>query len=77
MEIPAPVLALAADYLASFPGSSVEYLGDFNGADAFVFETAEESTIGLPIVFLHRKGKAEQVPGLKALGILALLGEDA
>lgn len=75
MEAPDKVKK-AANYLIEQFGGTVDYLGKYEEADAFVFQPNEELCIGYPHVFLLKDGKVEEINDDIALDIIGLLVED-
>lgn len=57
-------------------GDSFEYLGKFEGQDAYVFKFPEESDTGYPFIYLYDGKKADEVTGPLALDIIDSLVEN-
>ena len=76
MDIPMAIQTAAAPFMEGIPGAHISNLGESEGAEVFFIEAGEEVSIGLPITFLYKDGKAKRAPDVKALNLLATLGED-
>lgn len=63
----------AAKYLVNLYGDKFDYLGKFEGADAFAFSFPEDSCTGFPFVYLVKDDKVEVISGFLALDITNLL----
>lgn len=60
-RVPDAVLRAAKDVLSQYDGT-VEYLGQYKGADAYgIHFTAEDLTIGIPRVYLYKNEKVKTV----------------
>lgn len=75
MEVPAQIKAAAKELIAMY-GDSFDYLGRYEGADAYVYSPREDACIGFPSVYLWKDGRVDAVSGSVALHIIDLLVED-
>jgi hypothetical protein len=73
METPKAVIK-AAGWLAESFGTKFEYLGQYNGREAFVFVFPKDEFTGFPFVYLYNedKDRAQEVTGYDALDIIRL-----
>ncbi len=69
METPAKVKQ-AAQYLIDMYGDRVEYLGKYQGAEAFYYHFPDDVTAGPCPVYLETDGEVREVPGFEAMKIL-------
>ena len=60
----------AAKGLIDLYGDNFDYLGTFEGADAFAYAFPEDSCTGLPFIYLLKDGKVEVVNDSIALFII-------
>jgi hypothetical protein len=72
MKTPKAVLEAASWLTEQFDGQ-LEYLGTYEGKEAFVFNpTREDLCIGFPHTYLYEEGKpVEEITGFEALDILS------
>lgn len=66
----------AAKDLIEIYGDKFEYLGKFEGADAFAFSFPEDSCTGFPFVYLVKDGMVDIITDSLALFIIDSLVED-
>lgn len=66
----------AAKHLVDLYGDKFDYLGKFEGADAFAFSFPEDSCTGFPFVYLVKNGKVDVITDSPALFIIDSLVED-
>lgn len=65
-----------ARWLIEQYGDSFDYLGNYEGADYFVFQFPEDSTTGFPFVFQYGRGAVMTITGFDALDLIHLLVKD-
>lgn len=70
MEVPKAIIEAAGEFVTQY-GANFEYLGEYEGSDAWVFLFPEDENIGYPFVYLFKDGKADEVSGMFALDIIA------
>lgn len=75
MEAP-DIVKKAAKSLIDRYGGTLNYLGEYEGADAFVFQPNEELVIGYPHVYLFKQETVEEITEEPALYIIDLLAKD-
>lgn len=69
----APQVVLdAAKLLVDMYGANFDYLGIFDGADAYVYKFPEDSSTGYPFVYLLKDGKVTEITGAISLHIIEL-----
>ena len=51
---------------------SLEYLGKYNGNDAYTCILPEDVTIGFPFVCINKDNKVTVITGFEALNIISL-----
>lgn len=66
----------AAKDLIEIYGDRFDYLGKYEGADAYAFLFPEDSCTGFPFVYLVKDGKVDVVTDSIALFIIDSLVED-
>ncbi len=66
----------AAKHLIDLYGDKFDYLGKYEGADAFAFSFPEDSCTGSPFVYLVKDGMVDVITDSPALFIIDLLVED-
>lgn len=66
----------AAKDLIEIYGDKFDYLGKFEGADAYAFSFPEDSCTGFPFVYLVKNGKVDVITDSPALFIIDSLVED-
>lgn len=74
-EIP-QIVKDAARRLIERYGDTIDYLGQYEGADAYVYNFPEGSCTGYPFVYLVKDGKVDTVTESPALYIIGLFVED-
>ena len=60
----------AAKYLVDLYGDNFNYLGKFEGADAYVYQFPDGVCTGFPFVYLVKDDKVEVIEGFDSLDIL-------
>ena len=75
MKVPEQIKS-AAKSLIDLYGDAFDYLGKYKGKDAFLFRFPEDTDTGFPYIYLFKDGKATEVTGFEALGIIRLLVKD-
>lgn len=75
VKIPQIVKDAAKDLIKIY-GDKVDYLGKYEGADAYVFSFPEDSCTGFPFVYLVKDGKVDVITDFLALSIIDSLVED-
>lgn len=65
-----------ADWLIDRYDESFDYLGNYEGADFFVYQFPEEVTIGFPYVFQYENGSVLTITGFEALDVIDLFVKD-
>lgn len=66
----------AARNLIQIYGDKIDYLGKYEGADAYMFHFPDDSCTGYPFVYLVKDGKVDEVTDSPALYIVGLLVKD-
>ena len=66
----------AAKNLIEIYGENFDYLGMFEGAEAYAFSFPEDSCTGFPVVYLVKDGKVDVITDSPALFIIDSLVED-
>lgn len=75
MQIPVQVIE-AASMLRRMYGEHVEYLGEYQGAQAYYYRFPEDVTAGFPWVYLLKGGEVTEISGYLALEIIDSFFED-
>lgn len=75
MQIPVQVIE-AASMLRRMYGEHVEYLGEYQGAQAYYYRFPEDVTAGACPVYLYKDGTVERLSGDVAAYVLDLYLED-
>lgn len=75
MNIPEQVKNEARQLIEQY-GDSFEYLGNYEGADYYVFKFPEDSCTGFPFVFQYENGSVFTITGFEALDTINLLIKD-
>ena len=72
-DIPEAVIKEAKNLIDRF-GESIDYLGEYQDDEAYVFVFPENMETGFPFVYLYDKAsdQAMTITGFKALDILSL-----
>ncbi len=60
----------AAKYLVDLYGDNFNYLGKFEGADAYVYQFPDGVCTGFPFVYLVKDDNVEVIEGFDSLDIL-------
>lgn len=60
----------AAKYLVDLYGDNFNYLGKFEGADAYVYQFPDGVCTGFPFLYLVKDDKVEEIEGFDSLDIL-------
>lgn len=68
-KIPQIVKDAAKDLIEIY-GDKFDYLGKFEGAEAYAFSFPEDSCTGFPFVYLVKDDKVEEISGFLALDII-------
>lgn len=76
MNIPEQVKNEARGLIEQY-GESFEYLGDYEGQEAYMFKFPEDSCTGFPFVYLFKSGAVVEVTGPVAFNIIDSFVEDA
>ena len=66
----------AAKYLVDLYGDKFEYLGKYEGADAYIQRVPDDLCIGYPHVYLVKDGKVDDISDSIALFIIESLIKD-
>lgn len=69
VKIPQIVKDAAKDLIEIY-GDKFDYLGKFEGAEAYAFSFPEDSCTGFPFVYLVKDDKVEEISGFLALDII-------
>ena len=69
VKIPQIVKDAAKDLIEIY-GDKFDYLGKFEGAEAYAFSFPEDSCTGFPFVYLVKDDKVEEISGCLALDII-------
>lgn len=75
MNIPSQVMNAASELRAMY-GEHVEYIGEFQGAQAYYYHYPDDVDAGFPSVYLLKGGELTEISGLFALEILDSFFED-
>lgn len=75
MNIPSQVMNAASELRAMY-GEHVEYLGEFQGAQAYYYHYSDDVDAGFPSVYLLKDGELTEISGPFALEILDSFFED-
>lgn len=75
MKVPEQVKNEARELIEQY-GDSFDYLGNYEGADYFVYKFPEDATTGFPFVFRYGDGPVMTISGFDALDLINLLVED-
>lgn len=75
MKTPAKIKE-AARYLVERYGDRIEYLGQYQGAEAFYYHFPEDVDAGFPSVYLLKDDEVTEIGGFFALEILDSFIED-
>lgn len=75
MNIPVQVKDEARELIEQY-GDTFEYLGDYEGREAYMFKFPEDSCTGYPFVYLYDGKTATEVSGPLSLDIIGSLVED-
>lgn len=75
MRVPESILK-AAESLVSMYGPSFDYLGKYDGSDAFMFRFPDDSVTGFPYVYLSDVSGVREITGYDALDIVGSFVED-
>lgn len=71
-EIPQIVKDAAHDLIEMY-GDTIDYLGQYEGADAYRYHFPDDCNTGLPFVYLVKDGKVDIVTESPAFYIIELL----
>lgn len=75
MKVPAQIKA-AAQVLINTYGDAFDYLGKYQGADAYLYRFPDNSSTGFPYIYLFKSGITTEITGFEALDLLNLLVEN-
>lgn len=75
MNIPKQVKDEARALIEQY-GDSLEYLGGYEGQEAYMFKFPEDSCTGYPFVYLYDGNTATEISGPLSLDIIGLFVED-
>lgn len=64
----------AARDLIKIYGDAIDYLGKYEGADAYMYHFPDDSCTGFPFVYLVKDGKVDVVNGFESLDIISSFG---
>lgn len=64
----------AARDLIKMYGDVIDYLGKYEGADAYMYHFPDDSCTGFPFVYLVKDGKVDVVNGFESLDIISSFG---
>ena len=74
-KIPQIVKDAARDLIKMY-GDAIDYLGKYEGADAYMYHFPDDSSMGYPFVYLVKDGKVDIVTESPALYIIGLFVEN-
>ena len=74
-NVPQIVKDAAHDLIIMY-GDTIDYLGKYEGADAYMYHFPEDSCPGYPFVYLVKDGKVDIVTESPALYIIDLFVKD-
>lgn len=74
-KIPQIVKDAARDLIKMY-GDAIDYLGKYEGADAYMYHFPDDSCTGYPFVYLVKDGKVDIVTESPALYIIGLFVEN-
>lgn len=74
-NIPQIVKDAARDLIKMY-GDAIDYLGKYEGADAYMYHFPDDSCTGYPFVYLVKDGKVDIVTESLALYIIGLFVEN-
>lgn len=75
MKVPEQIKS-EARWLIEQYGDSFDYLGDYEGQEAYLFKLPEDSCTGFPFVYLFDGTHATEVTGFDAFDIIGLFIEN-
>lgn len=76
MNIPEAVKNEARSLIGQY-GESFEYLGDYEGQEAYLFKFPDDSVTGFPFLYLYKDGEVLEVTGPGVFGFIDLYVKDA
>lgn len=76
MNVPEQVKNEARGLIEQY-GDSFEYLGNYEGADYYVYKFPEDFCTGFPFVFQYENGSVFTITGFEALDTINLFIKDA
>lgn len=76
MEVPAQVKATAQDLINMY-GDSFDYLGEYEGAETYLYRFPDDIDTGFPFVYLLKDGKVEEISGFLAFDIIGSFVKNA
>lgn len=74
-QIPQIVKDAAKDLIKAY-GGKIDFLGKYEGADAYMFHFPDDSCTGFPFVYIHKDDKLTEITGFEALDIMNLFVEN-
>lgn len=74
-KIPQTVKDAARDLIKMY-GDAIDYLGKYEGADAYMYHFPDDSCTGYPFVYLVKEGKVDIVTESLALYIVGVFVEN-
>lgn len=74
-QIPQIVKDAAKDLIKIY-GDNIDFLGKYEGADAYMLKSPEDADTGFPFVYIHKDDKVSEITGFEALDILRLFVKD-
>lgn len=75
MKIPEAVKTAAKPLIDRY-GLSVDYLGEYKGGQAYIYQFPEDSDTGFPFVYLYKGDTVKEITGFDALDIVNLFVEN-
>lgn len=75
VKVPQIVKDAARDLIDRF-GDNFDYLGKFEGSDAYAFKFPNDLCIGYPYVYLIKDGKVDEITDSPAMFIIESLVKD-
>lgn len=74
-QIPQIVKDAAKDLIKIY-GDNIDFLGKYEGADAYIYHFPDDTSTGFPFVYIHKDDKVTEITGFEALDILRLFVKD-
>lgn len=76
MNIPEAVKNEARSLIEQY-GDSFEYLGDYEGQEAYLYKFPDDAVTGFPFLYLYKDGEVLEVTGPSVFGFIDLYVKDA